>query len=1084
MKFVERLLKLLLGTLFLLATVGLVSLIVVFLGREMFGKGMPGSDNVNFVTLASWVARWFPRIPYWYPQQGAGMSFTVSYPLLTHLIIAFWSRVFSVEVVNAFKILMLASMVLTSVGIYLLVVRFSRNYLAAFIAAILYPISPIAWVWPLEWGFSAEHMSHFLFAPAVLFFDLFYVEYLEGKNNVMTRIYLVIFLLMTFLLIMAHPSSFVGLFTLIAGFVVIYPIFIAKNIKAMFKRSIGIFIKVFLILTMLTLFWAVPYLRYQKDVKEGSSKGPGIDSREIFMLNAIRPANFFGITTELMGSEDGPVESLSPYAWKDILFPIVVSIFALGGFIGSLFLNRRLFSYGLALVITLALALMPEFSYLLRSIPMGRMFASWRAMIVPARIFLPVLAGFGLYSVAYLISFPFRKLKDVIKLLPVKLFFGSIQVVVATAVILFVGVYGLYYFRSWPKLSENYLIYGVETYLKIRMTNLRDLWGKRGDNCYLAVEGLANLGDLTNGMCKNMLLGRYFLPVQLASNCLALTREYEVLPGELGDLCSTNPKEKNIIAVYRACKDGNYNYPQICEARVESLKEQLSPAKWNEHIFSNMFPSRDIIGVEREFFDYVPEDPNTRLDVGISLGGMLMAAPYYTNTPELGVYFNTASLHSLFWNYEIASYYDVDASWTKPEVVSELAKYYGIEYVFLTEGTTAMERFKEDDWEKILEKKDMLRGLSLLRFKNPTKLLTVTTRPVVLVIGQGEVNAYFRIFHLANIGGPFFEEAIFVNGGSDVGKYSVEDLLQFDAVVMEGYRYKNRAKAWTNLGKYIEEGGSLFVNTGWQYTSADWQLDETPDFYPISQLEWTTPESVSDYKIEDSQLLSDVVVDEIAPLVFEDRKWQVSSASREHIRPWAKTVFSISDLPLVAVGNYGKGKVVWSGFDFAGHSAAYEDNSEELKIFGNLMKYMLSDKPDSIDLRANLLRTHPDKAVFEIIDGSNQKTVIYWKESYQRDFKAKVAGGRRIKTYRGGTDMTAMILPEVKPGTRIIYQHRTPLSQQVARVISVLTILGLIVYIVKPGYISAVTGKFSIKEATKKASKTFMGEEKDEDYNY
>jgi hypothetical protein len=37
----------------------------------------------------------------------------------------------------------------------------------------------------------------------------------------------------------------------------------------------------------------------------------------------------------------------------------------------------------------------------------------------------------------------------------------------------------------------------------------------------------------------------------------------------------------------------------------------------------------------------------------------------------------------------------------------------------------------------------------------------------------------------------------------------------------------------------IANGGSVFIDTGWQYWIPDWQLDEVPEFFPTNSLSWT-----------------------------------------------------------------------------------------------------------------------------------------------------------------------------------------------------------------------------------------------------
>ena len=92
--------RLIISLAYFLAALLIVSGIVLFFGSPILGPGLPGSDNTNFVTLADWLYRWFPKIPFWYPQQGAGVSFTAFYPILNHLIVVAIAKFFSLQVLH------------------------------------------------------------------------------------------------------------------------------------------------------------------------------------------------------------------------------------------------------------------------------------------------------------------------------------------------------------------------------------------------------------------------------------------------------------------------------------------------------------------------------------------------------------------------------------------------------------------------------------------------------------------------------------------------------------------------------------------------------------------------------------------------------------------------------------------------------------------------------------------------------------------------------------------------------------------------------------------------------------------------
>jgi len=373
----------------------------------------------------------------------------------------------------------------------------------------------------------------------------------------------------------------------------------------------------------------------------------------------------------------------------------------------------------------------------------------------------------------------------------------------------------------------------------------------------------------------------------------------------------------------------------------------------------------------------------------------------------------------------------------------------------------------------------------LWKFKEAVGLLRATTKPTVLVIGQDKVDGYFRVFHLANLGVLPYDDALLVKGGPNADAYSSSELKNFDLVVLEGYSYKNRSKGWKILDEYVKNGGSLVVNTGWQYSSADWQLRETADFFPLKTLKWLDPGTERDYEYEGQQIVGEIDISKFGPLIYESKPWHISSSERSDLRDWAKVLLSIKGRPVVAGGEYGLGKVVWMGFDLPGHIGAYQDNEEEIKLYKNLIAYLLEGKQGK-ELEANFVRNYPDKLEIILNASAEQKTAVYWSEAYYPDFKAKFSeDGRfkKIKAYKAGPGMTLFILPKVKSGTKIIYEYKTPLAVIIARLTSLVTLSALLLILVKPELMNQIRGILAKKGWGARFKRSILGSE-DEDINY
>lgn len=1089
MKLFQTIVKVFLRFLYFIPVPVIIILVVLIIGRPILRPILPESDILNFITLADWLFRWFPKIPFWYPQQGGGISFITYYPILNHLILVVITKLTSLPIAIAFRIHSLLAMILTSLGIYFLGFRLTRNQTVSFLAAFFYLLSPIAWIFLFEWGFFAEQASHLFIAPVIIFLTLFLDGLYEKKASFKTRLYGLIFLCLFVITPIAHPHTFTGLYTLIIPLIFVYPFFVyRKNIGKTLKDSSAKLIMITFIVLLLGSFWFVPFFRYRGIVKQGATMQKGEIPDDLLMQNAIYPKNFFNISPSVGTTEDIENSNYSKtfFAWRNVAFPFAISILALIGFIGSFFINKKVFSLALASLVPLTIGLIPRLALLIARIPfLGQFFSNWRSLLSTSRVIIPIVAAFGCFVVAYIIFFPLKLLIKKVKAKAINIPLKAIYLVFVTLLTFVVATFILFKFKNWPDNPSFLISYGPETLISAFKLDTRDIWREEARPCFNS--GFSISDEELPPVCKNYYLHENFWLNKIIENCKGFKEDFESLPTDLRSLCKEDYSLEIVKPIVELCDGGKHPdvYQGICDARIKNLQDQIS-FDWGKLTEIKGERAKETWGLDRELFGLL-EDKKARVDFHTVLGGFMMTEPFYSDTPELPVYYNTASLIPLMWNYEISSFYSEENVWSQPEIVDELAKYFGIKYIFLSEDITPMYKYREDSWER-LEKIKTFYGLALWQFKQPTSLLEVSTKPLVLVIGERNLNAYFRIFHLGNIGGLSYDEAIFVDGGERIEDYTIDDLKQFDVVVMEGYQYKNRSKAWKLLENYLEGGGSLYFNTGWQYSSADWELESTPDFFPLKSLEWISLDNSSNYKLNEGLMgfEKDIDVDDFSPLVVGGQSWGVSSGNNSSLRDWAKPILSVDQQLLVAGGSYDSGRVLWTGFDIPGHIGAFQENPEEIKFFHKIMKYLLDGKEGKI-INSDFNRSYPDKVEIDIENGTNQKTVVYWKEAYYPDFKATLVTRdkrqeTRLKSYKAGPGMTAFILPSVKAGTKIVYEYKTPFSIIFARIISLTTFVLMIIVIVSPRLFNRVTNFLSRK--SKKLSRGVIGDAHDEDIHY
>ena len=1014
------------------------------------------------------------------------MSFTASYPILNHLIVVVIEKIANIPIAVAFRIWSLVTVALTSIGLYFLSFRLTKNQTVSTLAAIFYLICPITWVFLLEWGFAAEQLSYLLVPPVFIFLCNFLDEYyLKGLNH-KAKIYYLLLALGLIIISRAHLLVFVSVLMFSLLFFIVYPLINYKSKRINIRKIISATSVSFIGLFLLTLLSLYPFLRYQSIVRQGAPFHVGVENYQNYMRQAVYPLNVFGITNRIADykSLDDVNQNLSTHGFRNVAFPFAISLLALVGLIGSPFLNRKIFAFGLANLIPLIIAVSPAWAYYFIKWPFADYYFNWRSVIIPSRFILPLMAAFGCYSLAYLVTFPIDLLSKRIKRGITKHVLKLVFVVAAGVLTLAVGFGLLWQFKNWPYKSNNIINYGPETSAGGRELDIRNIWKLEADYC-------AGAGAVEDKIrCSNITLQKYFWEGKLKKECEKVVRNKN-LPPEITEFCGANPTSNVIIKIANICKEGKVekSYSDICETRIKTIAEQLKPEVWR-----TVFNKKDlfgggsqIFGPERDFLSVLPNNTNTRIDISTSHGGFMMVEPYYSQMPELPAYYNQGSLLNTMWNYEISVFNQEKSPWPQASIMYELSKYFGLEYMLMQESGMPLDRYAQADWDRYKSWEPSPEWASLWKFKEPVGLLRATTKPVVLVIGQEQVDSYFRIFHLANLGVLPFEEGLLVKGGSYVDTYTANDYKQFDAVIMDGYAFRslNRNKGRELINEYVLNGGSLLVNTGWQYVSAGWQRKETPLYHPLTELNWQYPGKTDSYLLENTQFGKDVDISKFSPLVYRDEPWGISSSDTSNLRTWAKVILSAGGKPLIAGGQYGAGKVIWMGFDLPGHIGDYEDNEEEIKLYKNLVAYLLENKEGKV-LAASYTRDYPDKLEITINESSDVKTAVYWSEAYYPDFKARLITNNiseKLKVYKAGPGMTMFILPKVVAGAKIIYEYKTPASIIVARAISILTFILIVAITAMPGILRKVkVGIVEILRQGKLVKK--IKKELDEEFNY
>ncbi|MBU3956887.1 hypothetical protein KKI19_01200, partial [Patescibacteria group bacterium] len=388
-----------------------------------------------------------------------------------------------------------------------------------------------------------------------------------------------------------------------------------------------------------------------------------------------------------------------------------------------------------------------------------------------------------------------------------------------------------------------------------------------------------------------------------------------------------------------------------------------------------------------------------------------------------------------------------------PDLINNFARQFGINYIFF-DKITDTQLFQKAGWEIW----DGSWEEGILKFPEENPLAELSEKPAVLVISQKSLDAYDQVFRLSSYGVIPYKDAFIVWGKGMIDDYSLEELRKFDVLLLDGYTYKSWQKANKLLSEYVRGGGSVFIDTGWQYTVPDWETENALEIIPFKKLSWKDLGKTSDFALEDIEIVKEVDVSQFGPLIYQDQPWRVSTFEKSDLKDWARVVLGVKDYPLIVVGKFGQGRVVWSGMNIFPHAKQGENiYYEELKLLANLFSWLTEGK-SKVNLPVTYKREHPDKVEFIVGEDVPNGGFLLWKEAYHPDFQATLETTEKqqattLKVYRAGPGLVAIKLPKLNKGERVVYEYHQPLFEKVFTYLSFSTLIFLLVIIVEGAFL-------------------------------
>ena len=353
-------------------------------------------------------------------------------------------------------------------------------------------------------------------------------------------------------------------------------------------------------------------------------------------------------------------------------------------------------------------------------------------------------------------------------------------------------------------------------------------------------------------------------------------------------------------------------------------------------------------------------------------------------------------------------------------------------------------------------------------YNGASQILTATNASAVLVMSKTAFDTVFLGLSYSDCDTRY---AIPVKAVRNVDEYSMDDLRNFDAVVLYGYDFQDRAKAYSLLRDYVSNGGGLIIETGFSPESSSAEISEPS---PVSRTNATDFGKTWEFQWRSHPVTDGVDFHMFSPAVYAGvHPWGLSSSFNSSVRPWAESIVSIRGHPVVVAGQYGRGRVIWSGINLPFHICSYK-NDVESQFFARMIRWVAwaEESAGPIDFRA--VRESP--TIAKVALASSYSGVLF-KENIFEDWSAYISDSRSIRTLRifeAGPGMMYVRIPkDIEYPATVTFEYHKSILESASILVSTATIVALFVWAALSrargsfrGPKSSKQGKFSSRDQT------------------
>jgi hypothetical protein len=357
-----------------------------------------------------------------------------------------------------------------------------------------------------------------------------------------------------------------------------------------------------------------------------------------------------------------------------------------------------------------------------------------------------------------------------------------------------------------------------------------------------------------------------------------------------------------------------------------------------------------------------------------------------------------------------------------------------------------------------------------LAFVNPSPAGLATEWPsgaTGLVIGadqNGMSHPYNDLFERATTGMIPFSSGWLLRGDSAyVDDYTASQLAAYPMLVLVGYRYHDRGKAFGLLDDYARAGGSLYIETGWQYVDPDWDLGSpAPAVLPVGELRWGALDPAAPVVVSGSNSTS------WGSMAYgaAGSGWGASSAPSSSVRTGAEALVSVGGRVVVARQEVGRGRVFWSGMNLIAHSSTAGSGTED-QFTADAFAWLLHAGEQGSTQSDSAPTWVTDDQAQVSLSPSTLPTWALFRESFAPGWSAELqwpaspgitAGTQSVHLLDGEADFILARLDSVPPGAKLVFSYGPTVGVYLSWAVSAISLVMMLIWVLRPSWWRRVWG--------------------------